>query len=115
MDADWIDVLPVKDLGPGLSHFIDAGGETIAVFNLDGEYFALKDACSHDGSRMLSCGVEARFIVHGERIMCPRHGAEFCIRTGAALSPPAREALACFPVRIENDRIQIQIHNQTKA
>ncbi len=112
MKSDWIDVIARKDLGPGQSHFIEVGNNTIAVFNLDGEYFAVEDACSHDGSRMLSCGVEARFIVHGARIMCPRHGAEFCIRTGAALSPPAREALATYPVRVDNDQIQIQHQNK---
>jgi 3-phenylpropionate/trans-cinnamate dioxygenase ferredoxin subunit len=113
MKADWIDVAPVEQLGPGLSHFIEVGDVTIAVFNLDGEYFALEDACSHDGSRMLSCGVEARFIVHGERLMCPRHGAQFCIRTGSALNPPARGPLATFPVRVENDQIQVYSQSQT--
>jgi 3-phenylpropionate/trans-cinnamate dioxygenase ferredoxin component len=111
MTANWIDVSSVAELGPGQSHFIEVGDVTIAVFNLDGDYFAVEDACSHDGSRMLSCGVEAKFIVHGERLMCPRHGAEFCIKTGAALSPPARDALATFPVRIENEKIQV--YNQS--
>lgn len=109
---DWIDVAPAAELGPGKSHFIEVGDVTIAVFNLDGEYFALEDACSHDGSRMLSCGVEAKFIVHGERLMCPRHGAQFCIRTGAVLNPPARGNLATFPVRIENDKIQVYSQSQ---
>ena len=107
MALDWIDVAAVEELGPGKSHFIEAGEVTIAVFNLDGEYFAVEDACSHNGSRMLSCGVEAKFIVHGERLMCPQHGAEFCIRTGAALSPPARDALATFPVRVAYGKIQV--------
>jgi len=107
MSLDWIDVIPAGDLGPGSSHYIEAGDITVAVFNLHNEYFAVEDACSHDGSRMLSCGVEARFVVHDERIMCPRHGAEFCIRTGAALSPPARDPLATFPVRVKNGQIQV--------
>ena len=107
MSLNWVDVVGVKELSPGKSHFIDIGDLTVAVFNLDGEYFAVEDACSHDGSRMLSCGVEARFIVHGERIMCPRHGAQFCIRTGAALSRPARESLATFPLRVEKSQIQV--------
>ncbi|MFT5132060.1 MAG: 3-phenylpropionate/trans-cinnamate dioxygenase ferredoxin subunit [Gammaproteobacteria bacterium] len=107
MSSSWIDVVAVTELGPGKSHFIEIGDLTVAVFNLQGEYYAIEDACSHDGSRMLSCGVEARFIVHGERIMCPRHGAEFCIRTGAVLSRPAREDLATFPIRVENEHIQV--------
>jgi 3-phenylpropionate/trans-cinnamate dioxygenase ferredoxin subunit len=112
MTSTWLDVAPVEELGPGKSHFIEVGDVTIAVFNLDGEYFALEDACTHDGSRMLSCGVEARFLVHGERLMCPRHGAQFCIRTGAALSRPATGVLASFPVRIENN--QVQVYSQAR-
>ena len=113
MTPDWIDVATVDELGPGKSHFIEVGDVTIAVFNLDGEFFALEDACTHDGSRMLSCGVEAKFLVHGERLMCPRHGAQFCIRTGAALSRPATGVLATFAVRVENDRIQVYNESQT--
>ncbi len=107
MPSEWIDVVAAEELGPGKSHFIDIDDLTIAVFNLQGKYFAVEDNCSHDGSRMLSCGVEAKFIVHGERIMCPRHGAEFCIRTGAALSLPARDPIATFPIRVVNAQIQV--------
>jgi 3-phenylpropionate/trans-cinnamate dioxygenase ferredoxin subunit len=113
MSAEWIDVIHVEELGPGKSHFIEVGDVTIAVFNLDGELFALEDACTHDGSRMLSCGVEAKFLVHGERLMCPRHGAQFCIRTGAALTRPATGVLARFAVRVENDQIQVYSESQT--
>jgi 3-phenylpropionate/trans-cinnamate dioxygenase ferredoxin component len=113
MSANWIDVVSATELGPGKSHFIEVGDVTIAVFNIEGEYFAIEDACTHDGSRMLSCGVDAKFMVHGERLMCPRHGAQFCIKTGSALSGPARGALATFPVRIEKD--QVQVNSQSSA
>jgi len=107
MESRWLDLIAAGDLAPGQSPFVDIGDLTIAVFNLDGEYYAVEDSCSHDGSRMLSCGVEAKFLVHGERLMCPRHGAEFCIRTGEALSPPARGPIATFETRIENGRLQV--------
>ncbi len=111
MSAKWINVIAAEALAPGQAHFFDVDDLTIAVFNLQGEYFALEDSCSHDGSRMLSCGVEARFIVHGDRIMCPRHGAEFCIKTGAALNPPASVPITTFPTRVNN--AQIQVYYQT--
>lgn len=108
MSAEWRNIVPVDELQSGQSHFVDIDELTLALFNLDGEYFAVEDACSHDGSRMLSCGVEARFLVHGDRLMCPRHGAEFCIRDGKALSPPARGDIATFPVRVEADFVQVK-------
>ncbi len=47
-------------------------------------------------------------ILDGDQIICPRHGARFCIKTGAVKSPPAYEDIACFPVRIENGQIQVK-------
>jgi 3-phenylpropionate/trans-cinnamate dioxygenase ferredoxin subunit len=72
------------------------------VFNLEGEYYAIEDICTHDGSELTGGTVE------GAEIVCPRHGARFCIKTGAALSAPAYEATAVFPVRIEAGAIQVR-------
>jgi 3-phenylpropionate/trans-cinnamate dioxygenase ferredoxin subunit len=47
--------------------------------------------------------------VDGDQIICPRHGARFCLRTGKALTPPAYEDLPTFPVRILDGRIQVAI------
>ena len=107
MSESWVDIIAEAELGPGGSHFVDIGEITVAVFNIGGDYFAVEDACSHDGSRMLSCGVEAKFLLHDDRLMCPRHGAEFCVRTGRALSPPARDDIATFPVRVEGGQLQV--------
>jgi 3-phenylpropionate/trans-cinnamate dioxygenase ferredoxin subunit len=104
--ADWTDVAPQSEFGPGQSRLVNVNGTEVAVFNLQGEYFAIEDVCSHDGSPMLGCGLEPQEVLAGDQIICPRHGARFCIRTGAALCPPAYEPLACFPVRIENGTVQ---------
>ncbi|MDH3768790.1 MAG: ferredoxin, partial [Gammaproteobacteria bacterium] len=45
--------------------------------------------------------------IEGDEIICPRHGARFCLRTGAALTPPAYDDVTVFPVRVENGRIQV--------
>ncbi len=104
--SDWIDVAPATEFKPGQSRLVEADNVSIAVFNLDGDYFALEDVCTHDGSPMLGCGLEADEVIDGDQIICPRHGARFCIRTGEALTPPAYEPIAMFPVRIENGVIQ---------
>jgi len=46
--------------------------------------------------------------IEGSEIVCPRHGARFCIKTGAALTAPAYEATATFPVRIENGVVEVR-------
>ena len=108
--SDWIDVAPVEDFGPGQGRLVGADDTRIAVFNLDGEYYAIEDRCSHDGSPFLGCGLEPQELLQGDQLICPRHGARFCLRTGEALTPPAYEPAARFPVRVENGMVQIRDH-----
>ena len=100
--SDWITVAQDGELKPGARKVIDVDGSQIVVFNLEGKYYAIEDVCTHDGGQLTGGEVE------GDQIICPRHGARFCIRTGAALTAPAYEATATFPVRIENGEIQIR-------
>lgn len=100
--SDWISVVKTSELAPGQWRVVDADGTPIVVFNLGGDYYAIEDVCTHDGGRLTGGKVE------GDVIICPRHGARFCIRTGEALSPPAYEPTAKFPVRVENEEIQVR-------
>lgn len=104
--SGWTDVAPADDFGPGQSRLVNIDGVDIAVFNLDGEYFAVEDVCSHESSPMLGCGLEPEAVLENDQLICPRHGARFCIKTGAALTPPAHEPVVCFPVRIEQGMVQ---------
>jgi 3-phenylpropionate/trans-cinnamate dioxygenase ferredoxin subunit len=100
--SDWVTVAKVGELAPGQWRTVDVDGAPIAVFNLDGEYYAIEDVCTHDGGQLTGGTVE------GAEIVCPRHGARFCIKTGAALCAPAYEPTATFPVRVENGEIQVR-------
>ena len=100
--SDWITVCRVEGLLPGTHRVVDVDGAQVAVFNLDGQYYAIEDVCTHDG------GILTGGPIEGDQIVCPRHGARFCIRTGEALAPPAFEATAVFPVRIDDGEIQVR-------
>ena len=100
--SDWISVAAVDELPPGERRTVEAEGTQIVVFNLDGEFYAIEDVCTHDGGRLTGGHVE------GDHIVCPRHGAHFCIRTGEALTAPAYEPTAKFPVRIEAGEVQVR-------
>lgn len=100
--SGWVTVARRDELMRGEMRSADVDGTQIVVFNLDGEYHALEDVCTHDGGQLTGGHVE------GAQIVCPRHGARFCIRTGEALTAPAYEPTAKFPVRIENDEIQVR-------
>jgi len=104
--SDWINIEPTEHFGPGQARLVDLGDVQIAVFNLDGEYFAIENNCSHDNSPMLGCGLETDQLLDGEQIICPRHGARFCIKTGKALTLPAYEDVSTFPVQITDGIVQ---------
>jgi 3-phenylpropionate/trans-cinnamate dioxygenase ferredoxin subunit len=100
--SDWITVAKVGELPPGKWRAVDADDARIVVFNLGGEYYAIEDVCTHDGGQLTGGTIE------GEEIICPRHGARFSVKTGAALCAPAYEPTAKFPVRVKNGEIQVR-------
>jgi 3-phenylpropionate/trans-cinnamate dioxygenase ferredoxin subunit len=100
--ADWIDVCAADALAPGQVRVVHADGTPIAVFNVEGGYYAIEDVCTHDGGELASGPLE------GDEVVCPRHGARFCVRTGEALSAPAYDPTAIFPVRVENGIVQVR-------
>ena len=99
--SSWIDVVTEDELPPGDVHVVDLEGIEVAVFNIAGQYFAIEDVCTHDGSE-ISTG-----CLYDHVIECPRHGARFDVRTGEVLEPPAYEPIQIFKVRIENGMIQV--------
>lgn len=100
--SEWITVARVGELTPGSHRVVHADGASVVVFNLGGEYYAIEDVCTHDGGQLTGGTIE------GDEIVCPRHGARFSIRTGEALTAPAYEPVAKFPVRVENGLIQVR-------
>ena len=99
---EWVDVARVEDFASGTVRTVQIEGTPIAVFNLNGRYYAIEDLCSHE-AETLSDGEVA-----GEEIICPRHGAHFSILTGEALSPPAYEPVATFPVQVEGGMVRVK-------
>lgn len=101
--SEWIDVSKQSELAVGGRTVVQTDAGEIAVFNLAGEYHAIEDICSHDGGELASGDCE------GDQIICPRHGARFCIKSGKSLTPPAYEDIESFPVRISDGVIQVDI------
>jgi 3-phenylpropionate/trans-cinnamate dioxygenase ferredoxin component len=99
----WHDVTAEGDIEPGGFAILETDELVAAVFNVDGELLAIEDVCTHDGAEL------AGGPVVGDQVICPRHGARFCLRTGRALTPPAYEPVQTFPVRIHAGRIEIEL------
>lgn len=99
----WLDVVSVYMLTPGSRYVVDVDGIPVAIFNLDGEFFAIEDACPHDG------GAPSKGDLVGEEIVCPLSGDRFSIRTGEEVGAPAYAKLGTFPVRVSQGKVQIEI------
>jgi 3-phenylpropionate/trans-cinnamate dioxygenase ferredoxin subunit len=99
---EWVNAADVSELLPGQSVVVDVDDVMVAVFNIDGEFYAIEDVCTHDGSEIASG------CIHGDEIECPRHGARFSIKTGEVTAPPAYEPVDTFPVQVVNEVVQVR-------
>lgn len=99
--SQWFEAAHLGEIPERKSKVIVLNNTEVALFNLDGEYFAIEDVCTHDGGDISGGWVE------GDRAVCPRHLAEFSIRTGAALKAPAYEGVHSFPVRVRGQLIEV--------
>jgi 3-phenylpropionate/trans-cinnamate dioxygenase ferredoxin subunit len=98
-----VKVATVDEVPLNGSKLVEIDNIRIALFNLNGEFYAIEDVCTHDGGPL----VEGE-IVNGHEVKCPRHGARFDIRTGAALSLPAFEPTIAYAVFIEGQDLLIE-------
>ena len=101
-----IDISEVPDPGKTL---VEVEGEMIALFHVGGEWFALDDVCTHDG------GPLADGALRDHTIACPRHGAKFDIRSGAALTMPAVRPTRSHEVKLEDGGVWIRLRDSATA
>jgi 3-phenylpropionate/trans-cinnamate dioxygenase ferredoxin subunit len=97
----WIDAGLAGTIPDGGAKSLAVGRRMIAVVRSGEAYFAIEDICTHDGAPLTGGEIE------GDEIICPRHGARFCLRTGEALTPPAYEPVRVYETKIENGRLWV--------
>ncbi len=96
----FIKVAKTSDLAPGQKMLVEYDDEDVGLFNLDGQFYAISDVCTHDGGPL----VEGK--LDGEWIVCPRHGARFNIKTGRQTMPAIRP-VPLYQVKVEGEDISI--------
>jgi 3-phenylpropionate/trans-cinnamate dioxygenase ferredoxin subunit len=98
----WITIATAEEVPPGERLVVEIGRKWVAVFNINGIYYAIEDVCTHDD------GPLAEGELSGTTIECPRHGACFDVTTGKMLSAPAMVDVPTYPVRVQGADLQVQ-------
>lgn len=100
--ANFVKVARVEDIQPGEKRIYEVDGILVVLVNLNGEFYAIEDTCTHDG------GPLGEGEMQNGHLICPRHGARFDIRTGAALSLPAVDPTPIYEVRVQDGDIYVE-------
>lgn len=101
--SDFHVVAQVSDIPDPGKQVVEVDERLIALFHVDGKFYALDDVCTHDG------GPLADGTLAGYQIACPRHGAKFDIRDGRALTLPATRGTAAHEVKISGDDVLVRV------
>lgn len=96
-------VAQTSDLAPGTSKVVQPDGHSIALFNLEGAFYAIGNACTH------RAGPLGEGALSGDTVACPWYGAQFNVKTGAVTSSPARAGVRSFPVKIEGTDVLVEV------
>ena len=96
---EFIEISPASELPSGQRLFVDVGDRPIVIFNIAGQFFAIGDVCTHDDGPLGDGDIE------GFNIVCPRHGAEFDVRTGQVMQMPAVVDIPAYPVQVHDGTI----------
>jgi len=100
---EFIHVADAADVPDPGKVLVEVEGEMIALFHVGGSFYAIDDVCTHDGGPLVDGELQDYTIA------CPRHGAKFDIRTGAALSMPAIRPTLAHDVRVENGGVSVRL------
>jgi biphenyl 2,3-dioxygenase ferredoxin component len=97
-----LDLCSAADIEPGNALKVESGDLSLAVFNVDGEFFVTDDLCTH-GPGSLSEG-----YIDGDVVECNFHNGQFNIKSGEVVSPPCMVPIKTYKTMVENGRVFIE-------
>ena len=99
----FVRIASTDEVGPGEARHVEVGEKVVALFNVDGTYYAIDGLCTHRGGPLGEGELE------GKQATCPLHGGTFDVTTGEATSPPPFENVACYEVRVNGSDVEVKI------
>lgn len=101
--ANWVDVGNETSFSINSYQVFNHTQHSILIINREGVFYAVENNCPHENQPLEGGEIE------GEEIVCPLHGAAFCIKTGEAKRPPAYSKIKTYPIRMENKKVQVNL------
>ncbi len=101
--AEFVRAIRSTELSPGNGTVVELSGARIAIFNVEGTFYAMDDTCTHAG------GPLSEGELDGTVVTCPWHGATFEVKTGGVLGPPAANGLRSYEVKVEGDDVLVSV------
>lgn len=98
---DYVRVASVDEITPGTAKLVHINGYKVAVFNVNGTFYAIDDTCTHEEASL------AGGSVYGDIVACPKHGSRFHLPTGRVLSLPAVVPVDMYPVKVEDGQVLV--------
>jgi NAD(P)H-dependent nitrite reductase small subunit len=98
-------VAKVSDVPPSTGRVVEVGRQTLALFNVEGRFFAIDNTCPHRGGPLGDGDLE------GTVVMCPWHAWRWDVTSGANVNNPAVR-IACFPVTVDNGEVFVELPAQ---
>ena len=95
-------VASTSDLKPGENKVVEVNGEQVALFNVDGEFFAINNICKHRG------GPLGEGFLEGDIVSCPLHGWRYSVRTGACVTIP-NQMVDSYQVKVEGNDVFVSL------
>lgn len=101
--SQLVKVGETNDVPPGTGKVVQAGGRTLALFNVNGTFYAVDNACTHRG------GPLGEGALSGDTVECPWHRATFDVKTGDAKTAPARTGVKSYPVTLQGADVLVEL------
>jgi nitrite reductase/ring-hydroxylating ferredoxin subunit len=102
--AKYTKALNKSDLVSGAKKTVNVAGKQLMIANIDGEFFAIDDACTHKG-----CSLGKEGMLNGSVVTCGCHGGQFDVTNGKVVAAPPSTDEAFYPVRVEGDDVMVLV------
>lgn len=101
--ATTVKAVQTSDVSPGTGKLVQAAGHSIALFNVEGTFYAIDNTCTHRG------GPLSEGQLSGDTIECPWHKAHFNVKTGDVTGPPAQAGVRSYPVQVKGNDVLVEV------